>query len=128
MYSNEDLEEKKRMEVEMNVLKEEKERMKKEIDDLKTEKNRKEVTNKEQNKKIDKRLVIESKRRVREELFPPLPAPGPSGSIRTTAKAGGPAEECEELEKDSFRVGEWDYVGRGDAAGHRERERNEHKT
>lgn len=66
------------------------------------------------------RLAIEIKRRVREELFPSLPVPGPSSSIRTTMKARGPAEEHEEQEEDTFRVDEWDYVGRRDATRHKE--------
>lgn len=102
----------KKMEIEINVLKEEKRRMKREIDEMIVEKSGKELTKKEQNKKSDMRLETDKTRKIRKELFPPLPTQRSSGSVWTKAKVGGPAEEYEEHEEDSFRVGEWDYVGR----------------
>lgn len=66
------------------------------------------------------KLTTENTRKVREELFLPLPVPGPSSSYRTTMKARVPAEEHEEQEEETVRYGEWDYEGRGNTTRHRE--------
>lgn len=126
MYTNEDFDEGKkikRMEKEINDLKKDKEKMKKEIDELKAGKNKKEQNNKEQNKTGAKAVTIESNRKLREELFPPLSIPGPSSIVRTPTRARGPAEEYEEQREDVLRVGRWDYVGGKDTIRHREEER-----
>lgn len=53
-------------------------------------------------------------------MFPPSPAPGPSGIRRITAKARGPAEEYEEERERERRFGQWEYV-----EGKRAQERGE---
>lgn len=115
--------ERKRMEIEINALKENKEKMKREIEELKAEKNKKEQTTKKEQNKIDKTTrTIGSKERMREELFPPSPVPGPSGIARRTAKTRGPAEEYEEESEKEIKMGRWDYVGERELIRRREEE------
>lgn len=93
------------MEKEINELKEDKEKMRKEIDELKKEENKKERTSKGQIRTRGKTRETESNKKLREELFPPLPAPGPSDITRSPTKTRGSAEEFEEREEDVTRVG-----------------------
>lgn len=115
MYNSEDYEDGKkikRMEIEISALKEDKEKMKREIEEMRAGKNKKEETTKNDQSKVGKMTrIIGNKRRVREELFPPSPVPGPSGITRITAKARGPAEKFEQEIEEECRMGRWDYVG-----------------
>lgn len=53
------------------------------------------------------------------ELFPPSPAPRPSGMARKIGKTRGPAKEYEEESEEEVKMGKWDYVG-GRGVGKRE--------
>lgn len=112
------------MEKEIKELRKDKESMEKEIYELKIGKNKKETNNKEYNKMRAKTVATEKNRKLREELFPPLPVPGSSSFARTPVRTEGPAEEYEEREEDDVvRMGRWDYVGSSDTRRHREEDR-----